>query len=113
MIRINLLPGEERKNRRASVPFKTGDLVLPIGILAAAMLFMGGVLLSQRSTASRLERNIADVEQKLQPIGQPTEGMTVAAVTPRGCGRRRPIIRTWNPETMAGCRMGAESSSPR
>ena len=28
MIRINLLPNEERKHRRASVSIKTGDLVM-------------------------------------------------------------------------------------
>ncbi len=55
----------------------------------------------------------ADVVQKLHPIGQPTDGMMVAAVPPFRSGRRIPMMRVCMPETMAGWWIGAFSSSPR
>ena len=73
MIRINLLPGEERKHRRAATSFKTGDLVWPVMIMAAAVVIMGGAMLSQRTTASRLERNIAEVDMKARELAPQIE----------------------------------------
>jgi hypothetical protein len=55
----------------------------------------------------------ADVVQKLQPMGQPTEGMIVAAVPPLFSGRLMPMIRVLRPETISGWRIGALTSSPR
>jgi len=74
MIRINLLPGEERKHRGGpSVSFKTGDWMLPIGILAAAVVIMGGTWLSQRTRASQLERSIADVDAQARALAPQIE----------------------------------------
>lgn len=73
MIRINLLPGEERKHRRAPVTFKTGDLVWPVTIVVAAALFMGGTFLSQRTRASQLQRNIAEVEAQARALAPQIE----------------------------------------
>jgi len=44
----------------------------------------------------------AEVVQKLQPMGQPTEGMMVAAVRPLSCGRFIPMVRPPKPETISG-----------
>ena len=55
----------------------------------------------------------ADVVQKLQPRGQPTEGITVAAVEWENSGARIPMARTPKLDRMWGCRIGAVSSSPR
>ncbi len=55
----------------------------------------------------------AEVVQKLQPMGQPTEGMMVAAVVPLDCGSFTPSVRAPNPETISGWAIGAVSSSPR
>ena len=68
---------------------------------------------SKKLTNFPLPPKNAEVVQKLQPMGQPTEGMMVAAVAPLRSGKRMPMIRVRIPETMAGCRMGALSSSPR
>jgi type IV pilus assembly protein PilN len=76
MIRINLLPGEERKHRRASTSFKTGDLVWPVVIMAAAVVIMGGAMLSQRTRASQLVRNIAEVDLRLGIINKLERGRT-------------------------------------
>ena len=55
----------------------------------------------------------AEVVQKLQPMGHPTDGMMVAAVLPLSCGNFIPMVRPPKPETISGWRMGAVSSSPR
>ena len=69
--------------------------------------------LSKKLTKFPLPPKKADVVQKLQPMGQPTDGMIVAAVAPLRSGKRMPMMRVRMPETMAGCRMGAFWSSPR
>ena len=53
-----------------------------------------------------LPPNMAEVEQKLQPIGQPTEGMSVAATSPGCLARLTPTLRVPMPETIRGWRMG-------
>jgi len=73
MIRINLLPGEERKRGRPSVSFKMGDLVMPVVVLAAAVLFMGGAMLSQRTRASQLTRSIAEVDVQARALAPQIE----------------------------------------
>ncbi len=45
-----------------------------------------------------------DVVQKFHPIGQPTDGITVAEVAPSRSGRRTPRMRVSIPETISGCR---------
>lgn len=68
MIRINLLPREEKGARRAPVTFKAGDLVIPLGALVAAVLFMTGAMLSQRSRSTALSHSIADVEAQSRSL---------------------------------------------
>ncbi len=46
---------------------------------------------SKKFTTFPLPPKNADVVQKLQPIGQPTDGMMVAAGEPPPFGARRPI----------------------
>ena len=55
----------------------------------------------------------ADVVQKLQPMGQPTDGIRVAAVSPCLWGSVIPRLRVPKPDTARGCLMGAFSSCPR
>ena len=54
MIRINLLPREGKAQQRQSsggMAFKVGDIVLPIVIVAAAVLVIAGTAVSQRTRA--------------------------------------------------------------
>ena len=70
MIRINLLPREEKAQRHSGVSFKVGDLVIPGVMLLAAGLVIAGTSLSQHSHSAKLSRDIADVEAQsraLQP----------------------------------------------
>ena len=65
MIRINLLPREGKAQQRQSsggMAFKVGDIVLPIVIVAAAVLVIAGTAVSQRTRAMTLTHNIADID---------------------------------------------------
>ena len=68
---------------------------------------------SKKLTNFPLPPKNAEVVQKLQPMGQPTEGIMVAAVPPLRSGRRIPMMRVRIPETIDGWRIGALSSSPK
>src|ERR1017187_6222849 len=68
---------------------------------------------SQKFRNLPLPPKSAEVVQKLQPMGQPTDGMMVAATAPLAPGSFIPMVRASYPEMISGCRMGALSSSPR
>src|SRR5512132_879618 len=55
----------------------------------------------------------SEVVQKLQPIGQPTELMIVAAALPPPRGIGNPISLKPNDDAITGCRIGCPASSPR
>jgi type IV pilus assembly protein PilN len=73
MIRINLLPREEKAQRRASISFNPGDLVIPVGVLAAAGLVIAGTALSQHSRVGGLTRSIAEVEAQSRELAPQIE----------------------------------------
>ena len=56
MIRINLLPRDEKAQREIGIPLKAGELVLPIGMLGAVALVLAGTVMSQRMTIASLSR---------------------------------------------------------
>jgi len=63
MIRVNLLPREEKAQRKqVSVDLKIGDVVLPLIVLAAAALVITGSALSQRTRQAGLEKSIQQVD---------------------------------------------------
>ena len=70
MIRVNLLPREEKSQRRAaaSVDFKVGEVVLPVVILAAAALVITGASVSQRTRMANLDRSIQQVETESRAL---------------------------------------------
>lgn len=71
MIRVNLLPREEKSGRRSpglKVNVKVGDLVLPIVILGAAVVVIAGAALSQRSRGQALDRSIQQVDAESRAL---------------------------------------------
>jgi len=76
MIRINLLPGEERRQRKAAVALKAGDFVVPVAVLVAAALIVTGTALSQRMRAEGLVRSIADVDAQSRVLAPQIERVT-------------------------------------
>ena len=74
MIRINLLPSEERKHHRGpSVSFKGGDLVVPGLIFGIAVVIMAVAGLSQHTRASQLQHSIADVDIQARALAPQIE----------------------------------------
>ncbi len=73
MIRINLLPREEKAQRRASISFHPGDLVIPVGVLAAAGLVIAGTAFSQNSRVGSLNRSIEEVEAQSRALAPQIE----------------------------------------
>jgi Tfp pilus assembly protein PilN len=69
MIRINLLPREDKAQRKGpSVSFKAGELVMPIGIVAAALLIMMGTALSQNARINGLQKSIDQVDAESRAL---------------------------------------------
>jgi type IV pilus assembly protein PilN len=73
MIRINLLPGEERRQRKSAVAFKTGDLVVPLALVVATALIVAGTAVSQRTRADGLVRSIAEVDAQSRVLAPQIE----------------------------------------
>lgn len=73
MIRINLLPREEKAQRRTAVQFKAGELVIPVAVFAAAILVLTGTALSQHSRASSLQHSIAEVDAQSRALAPQIE----------------------------------------
>jgi type IV pilus assembly protein PilN len=71
MIRVNLLPREEkakRKSASAPVDLKVGDMVLPAVIVGAAALIITGSTMSQRTRQAGLEKSIQQVESESRAL---------------------------------------------
>ncbi len=69
MIRINLLPREEKAQRKGpSVSFKAGELVLPVSAVAAALLVMMGTALSQNARVTGLQKSIEEVDAQSRAL---------------------------------------------
>ncbi len=73
MIRINLLPREEKQQRKASFSFKAGDLVVPGVLIVAAGLVVAGTSLSMHSRAASLTHSIAEVDAQSRALAPQIE----------------------------------------
>jgi type IV pilus assembly protein PilN len=69
MIRINLLPREEKAQQEVSFAIpKVGELAIPVAVVAIAGLVMGGTAMAQRSKVAELERQVAEVEEQSRAL---------------------------------------------
>ena len=69
MIRINLLPRDEKAQRKSvSLDLKVGDLVLPAVVMAAAILVISGSMLSQRTRQAGLDKSIQQVDAESRSL---------------------------------------------
>lgn len=73
MIRINLLPREEKAQRKAAVSFKVNDMVVPLVVIAASGLIVAGTAMSQKTRADQLSKNIAQVEAESRALAPQIE----------------------------------------
>jgi type IV pilus assembly protein PilN len=69
MIRVNLLPREEKAQRKpVTIDLKLGDVVLPLIVLAAAALVITGSALSQRTRQAGLDKSIQQVDAESRAL---------------------------------------------
>ena len=69
MIRINLLPRDEKAQRKqVQIDFKVGDMVLPAILMAAAALTIAGAAMSQRTRQAGLEKSIEQVDAESRAL---------------------------------------------
>jgi Tfp pilus assembly protein PilN len=73
MIRINLLPKEEKAHRMAAASVQPGDLVVPVAIVAAAGLVILGTALSQNARIGTLNHSIADMDTQSRALAPQIE----------------------------------------
>lgn len=73
MIRMNLLPPEEKAQQRAPVDFKLGELVIPLGLLVAVGLVIAGTAMSQRMAIGSLNESIAEVDAQSRTLAPQIE----------------------------------------
>jgi type IV pilus assembly protein PilN len=74
MIRINLLPREEKAQRKASASsFKVGELVIPLAVLSLAVAVIAGIAIWQRTRVSQLTSSIAEVDAEARALAPQIE----------------------------------------
>jgi len=73
MIRINLLPHEQKAHRGTAIKFNAGELVIPVAVLVASILVMTGTALSQRSRVTSLQHSIAEVDAQSRALAPQIE----------------------------------------
>lgn len=73
MIRINLLPQEEKAHRQVSFNFKAGEILIPVAVVAAVALVLGGTAMSQQVSVASLQKSITDVEEQSRALGPQIE----------------------------------------
>lgn len=74
MIRVNLLPREEKAARKApTMSFKVGDMVVPGVILGAAGIVIAATSMAQQSRITALEKSISEVEAQSRALAPQIE----------------------------------------
>jgi len=74
MIRINLLPREEKGHREVNINLpKLGELFLPIAVLLVVGLAIGGTAFAQRSRIQQLTQQIAKVDEESRALAPQIE----------------------------------------
>ena len=69
MIRVNLLPREEKsKGKSVAIDFKVGDMVLPGAVVGLTALVIAGTVLSQRTAVQGLQQSIVQVDNESRAI---------------------------------------------
>jgi type IV pilus assembly protein PilN len=73
MIRINLLPREDKAQRQVAINFKAGDLVIPGVLMVLTTLIVTATFLSQHARAVSLVHSIAEVDAQSRALAPQIE----------------------------------------
>lgn len=69
MIRVNLLPREEKSQRKAiAIDLKIGDMVLPGAVVGLAALVIAGTAMSQATRMKSLQQSIDQVDAESRAL---------------------------------------------
>ena len=69
MIRVNLMPREEKAQRKSpAIDLKIGDMVIPGVVLGAAAVVIATTAVAQRSRVSQLQHSITEVEAQSRAL---------------------------------------------
>jgi Tfp pilus assembly protein PilN len=73
MIRINLLPREEKARRQGGVNIKAGEVVVHLALIVGVLLVVAGTTMSQRMALGALQKSIAEVESQSRALAPQIE----------------------------------------
>jgi type IV pilus assembly protein PilN len=73
MIRINLLPRDERNQRKSAASFQPGEFLWPVVVVAGVLIIMLGTSLSQTARISSLKKSITEVEAQSRALAPQIE----------------------------------------
>jgi type IV pilus assembly protein PilN len=74
MIRVNLLPKDERAHKsHAPVQFKVGELVIPLVVLVLVGAVVAGTTVAQRMAMASITKSIADVDAQSRALAPQIE----------------------------------------
>jgi len=73
MIRVNLLPREERATQRAPMQLKVGEWVWPVAVVAAVIATISGTAVAQRMAATSITKSIAEVDAQSRALAPQIE----------------------------------------
>ena len=109
MIRINLLPKEEKAPRQVAISFKAGDMVVPAVLLVTSALVIAGMALSQYSRATSLARTGSPNSSHLFA----TESNVIAAYPANPMSRASDALSSSTASASRPCRNNAAARALR
>lgn len=105
MIRVNLLPKDERVRQHAPIQFRAGELVMPVVILAAVTAVIMGTVVSQRLALASMTRSISDVDSQSRALAPQIEKVNQLAQEKAELDLRLGVISKLEQGRVSGVRM--------
>jgi len=105
MIRVNLLPKDERVHKSAPTQFKAGEYVIPVVLLVATTAIVAGTSVAQRMASANLTKSIVDVEAQSRALAPQIERVNRLAQEKAELDLRMGIIGKLQEGRTAGVRV--------
>jgi type IV pilus assembly protein PilN len=105
MIRVNLLPKDERVRQSAPIQLRAGELVMPVVILAAVAAVITGTVVSQRLAMASMTRAISDVDAQSRALAPQIEKVNRLAQEKAELDLRLGVISKLEQGRVEGVRM--------
>jgi len=106
MIRVNLLPKDERvHHRHAPVQFKAGEYLIPIAVLVAVAAGVMGAAVAQQMAIASVTKSIADVDAQARALAPQIERVNRLAQEKAELDLRLGVISKLEEGRTSGVRM--------